>query len=209
MFKDRIQAGKLLAKKLKKFKNKKDVVIIGITRGGVVVAKEVAKILKLPIDIIVIKKIGAFNNPELAIGAVGPVNTVFWDKDLCTRLNVSENEKIKSQMIKNQERLKLEKSLRKIKPVIKLKNKTVLLIDDGVATGSTVLCAQKYFKKQKAKKVILATSVIAKDTLSSIKKYFDEVIILDVPNDFYAIGQFYQDFSQVTDKEVVKTLNNN
>ena len=87
--------------------------------------------------------------------------------------------------------------------------KIAILVDDGVATGSTVLCAQKYFKKQKTNKIILATPVIAKDTLRSINEYFDDVIILEVPDEFYAIGQFYKDFTQVSDKEVIKILNKN
>jgi len=215
IFKNRRQAGKLLAKKLGVFKNLpagrqvKDVIVVGITRGGVVVAKETAAILNLKLDLIVVKKIGALNNPELAIGAVAPAKTVFWDKDLCTRLGVSEKEKINSLKIKNQERLKLEKFLRKTNPALKLKNKIVILIDDGVATGSTVLCAQKYFRKQKVSKIILATPVIAKDTLRSVKKYFDDVIILEIPDNFYAIGQFYKDFTQVSDKEVIRILNKN
>ena len=209
IFKDRRQAGKLLADKLTVFNNKDNVVVVGITRGGIVVAKEIAVALNLQLDLIVVKKIGALNNPELAIGAVGPAKTVFWDKDLCTRLSVSEKEKQKSLKVKNQERLKLEKFLRKIKPAIKLKNKIAILVDDGVATGSTVLCAQKYFKKQKTNKIILATPVIAKDTLRSINEYFDDVIILEVPDEFYAIGQFYKDFTQVSDKEVIKILNKN
>ncbi len=103
----------------------------------------------------------------------------------------------------------LEKFLRKIRPAVRLENKIVILIDDGVATGSTVLCAQKYFREQKVRKTILATPVIAKDTLRSISNYFDDVIILEIPSEFYAIGQFYKDFSQVSDKEVIKILNKN
>lgn len=224
MFKDRRQAGKLLAKKLKKFKNhlpagrqEKDVVVIGITRGGAVVAKEISSFLKLSLDIIVIKKIGAPQNPELAIGAIGPSEVVFWDENLIRRLNISEEYKNRSKEIKNFERTQLENYLRKGKSIGKLrtskplnvKNKKVILADDGVATGATVLCAVKFFRKEKSKEVVLATPVIAKDTFLNIKKYFDAVIPLQIEEKLYAIGQFYKEFHQVDDLEVRSLLMEN
>ena len=213
MFKDRRQAGKLLARKLKKFKNHlpagrqgKDVVVIGITRGGAVVAREISDFLNLSLDIIVIKKIGAAQNPELAIGAIGPNSVVFWDEGLIRRLNISEKYKNHLKAIKNFERTELENFLRKGKKSLVVKNKKIILVDDGVATGATVLCAVKFFRKEKSKEVILAVPVIAKDTFLSIKKYFDAVIALQIEEELYAIGQFYKEFHQVDNKEVVKYL---
>lgn len=208
MFKNRVEAGRLLSEKLHSFRNKRNVLIMGITRGGAVIARELKAKLNLPLDIIVIKKIGILTNPELAIGAVGPKKTVYWDDDLCFRLHVSEKEKNKFLKLKNKERINLEKYLKKERHARNLKNKIVILTDDGIATGSTILCAQKYFRRQKVKKLILATPVIAKDTLRNINKYFDDVIVLEAPEEFYAIGQFYKDFAQVSDKEVVKILKN-
>src|SRR3990167_3906290 len=221
MFKDRRQAGKLLAKKLKKFnpdligvknhlpagRKEKDVVVIGITRGGVVVAREISSFLKLPLDIIVIKKIGAPQNPELAIGAIGPNGVVFWDEGLIRRLNIDEEYKNRSKEIKNFERGELEKFLRGDKKSLNVKNKKIILVDDGVATGATVLCAVKFFRKEKSKEVVLAVPVIAKDTLLSIKKYFDAVIALQIEGELYAIGQFYKEFPQVDNKEVMDLIN--
>ena len=207
MFKDRRQAGKLLARKLKKFKNRKDVVVIGITRGGAVVAREISSFLKLPIDIIVIKKIGAPQNPELAIGAIGPSKVVFWDEGLIKRLNINEEYKNLSKEIKNFERAELENFLRKGKKPLDVKNKKVILVDDGVATGATVLCAAKFFRKEKSKGVILAIPVIAKDTFLSIKKYFDAIVALQIEGQFYAIGQFYKEFHQVDNKDVIDLIN--
>lgn len=221
MFKDRRQAGKLLARKLKKFKNhlpagrqEKDAVVIGITRGGVVVGREISKALKLPFDIIVVKKIGSPQNPELAIGAVGPSKVVFWDEGLIRRLNIGEEYKNHLKEIKNFERAELENFLRKgrfgrltaNKP-LDVKNKKVILVDDGVATGATVLCAAKFFRKEKSKEVILAVPVIARDTFLSIKKYFDAVIALQIEGELYAIGQFYKEFPQVDNKEVMDLIN--
>lgn len=205
MLENRQQAGKLLTQKLKKYK-RKDVVVLGIPRGGVVVAKKVASILELPLDIIVVKKIGALNNPELAIGAVGPGNAVYWDKDLIERLGIKKDQRlnIKDQILK--ERRKKEKALRGREKAITVDGKTIILVDDGVATGATVMAAQKALKKMGAGKVILVIPVISKETLNDIKRYFDKVITLSVEDEFYAVGQFYKEFPQVTDQEVIKLL---
>ncbi len=205
MFNDREQAGKLLVDKLFFYKDKSDIIIWGIPRGGVVVAKVVAQELKKPLDIIVIKKIGAPENPELAIGAVGP-SSVYWDQDLCQRLNVRRAQIRQMAGQKEREQEEREKLLRGDKPYPNLKNKTAILVDDGVATGATVLAAYKSLKKMKVKKVILATPVIAKDTFLNIKRYFDEVIFLEKPEEFYAVGEFYREFPQVEDEEVIKLL---
>lgn len=215
MFKDRRQAGKLLARKLKKFKNQKDAVVIGITRGGVVVAREISDFLNLPFDITVIKKIGAPQNPELAIGAIGPSKVVFWDENLIIRLHIGKEYKNHIKEIKSFELNELENFLREgrfgrltaSKP-LSVKNKNIILVDDGVATGATVLCAVKFFRKKKSKEVILAIPVIAKDTFLNIKKYFDAIVALQIEGELYAIGQFYKEFPQVDSKEVAKVLTN-
>ncbi len=207
MFKDRRQAGELLARKLKKFKNEKDTVVIGITRGGVAVARKISDFLNLSFDIIVIKKIGTEQNSELAIGAIGPNGVVFWDEGLIRRLNINEEYRNRSKKIKNFERTELENFLRKGKKSLNVKNKKVILVDDGVATGATVICAVKFFRKKKSKEVILAIPVIAKDTFLNIKKYFDAIITLQVEGELYAIGQFYREFHQVDNKEVMNLIN--
>ncbi|MBI2622669.1 MAG: phosphoribosyltransferase, partial [Candidatus Levybacteria bacterium] len=166
----------------------------------------VASILELPLDIIVVKKIGALNNPELAIGAVGPGNAVYWDKDLIERLGVSKVESSKFKVQSSKERKEREKALRKERGPINAKEKAVILVDDGVATGATVMAAQKALEKMGAARVILAIPVISKETLNDIKRYFDKVIALSVEEEFYAVGQFYKEFPQVTDQEVIKLL---
>lgn len=205
MFINRQQAGELLAEKLKEYRNK-DVVVLGIPRGGVVVAKVVADALEVPLDVVIVKKIGAPNNPELAIGAVGPGGVVYWDNKLYRRLGIDKKNRNYELGIMNKEREEREELLRGKRKMVTIKNKTVLLVDDGVATGATVMAAAKYVKKVGAKEIILAIPVIAKDTLLSIKRYFDEVVFLESPEEFYAVGQFYQDFPQVSDEEVVFLL---
>ncbi|MBI2074955.1 MAG: phosphoribosyltransferase [Candidatus Levybacteria bacterium] len=207
MFQDREEAGKLLAEQLISFKGQKDVIVLGITRGGVVAAKAVAKILKVPLDILVVKKIGSPTNPELAIGAIGPKKNVFWDLILIKKLNLNNYQifAIKSQ--KEKEQQKLEEKLRLGKKPLELNNKTVILVDDGIATGATAHVAQKYLRSQKVKLIILAVPVIAEETLNNIKIYFDRVVALEVPREFHAVGQFFKYFPQVEDEEVITILN--
>lgn len=207
MLHSREEAGMLLAEKLKKFEKKLNTLVIGIPRGGVVVAKAVAQRLKLPLDIVVIRKIGAPTNPELAIGAVSSTS-VYWDSTLCNRLGVTQQVKAGMKKEKLQEVREREKNLRGDRKPVLLKGKTALLVDDGVATGATVLVAQKFLKKSGAKAVVLTVPVIAIDTLSSIKKYFDSIVALLVEEHFFAVGQFYEEFPQVSDNEVVELLSN-
>lgn len=206
MFQSREEAGTLLAEKLKKFEKRLNTLVIGITRGGVVVAKIVAHRLKLPLDVLVVRKIGAPTNPELAIGAVGPRGVVYWDDRLCHQLGINKRIMKHELRIKERERKEREKSLRGGKRALSLKRKTTILVDDGVATGATVLVAKRSLKKSGAKAVVLAVPVIAKDTLGSIKKYFDSIVALSVEEHFYAVGQFYEEFPQVSDNEVVELV---
>lgn len=206
IFKNRKEAGEKLARKLQSFKGKENTVVFGIPRGGVVVAKKVADKLKLPFDIIVVKKIGAPSNPELAIGAVGPKKTIYLDNKLCKVLGLSKAQIKNLSDKKEQERLERESVLRGNRQQVNVCGKIIILIDDGIATGATVLCALECFKREGAKKVILAVPVIAKETFDSIQKDFDKSVVLSIEDNFYAVGQFYQEFPQVEDEEVIKIL---
>lgn len=205
MFEDRQQAGFLLAQKLEKFADNPKVLVLGMARGGVVTAKIIATFLSASLDALIIKKIGAPGNEELAIGAVGPKSTIFWNKDLIKMLRVSGEEKEKLSILKEAERNLQEKLLRGNKPLAIL-GKTVILVDDGVATGASVLVALKFLKKENAKKIVLAVPVISTGTLGYIKRYFDIIITLKTVRDFGAVGEFYKDFPQVTNEEVIKLL---
>ncbi len=202
MFEDRTEAGELLLEKLSEFRKDKEALVLGITRGGVVVADRIARKLKLPLDIIVIKKIGAPFNPELAIGAVGPGRSVYWEKRLLREVNVTSKYKKIALGDKRLERRSLERYLRGGRRAKAVKDKTVILVDDGVATGATVLGALSYLRSQKAKEVVLATPVIAKDTYNNIVKYFDSIVGVLIPDNLNAVGQFYQEFGQIENDEV-------
>lgn len=205
MFENREQAGQLLAGKIEGLKIKNGV-ILAIPRGGVVVAKVIAQHLSLPLDVVTVRKIGASWNPELAIGAMAPDGQIYWDKKLCQRLSISTFEQKALAKAKKQEVKTREKTFRAGKAPLDIVGKIAILVDDGVATGATVLAGNQFLRRQKVKKAILATPVIARDTLNRVKKYFDEVVFLSAPEEFYAVGQFYQDFPQVSDNEVVEML---
>lgn len=205
MFNDREEAAHLLALELLKAVKSKDVVVIALPRGAVGMGKIIAELLNSSLDILVLKKMGAPHNDELAIGVLGPNKTIFLNKDIIESLRLTKQEVKEIRTEKENERQRLEKKLRRGKAIL-VKGKTVIVVDDGVATGATVLAAEKYLRQEGAKKIILATPVISKDVLSNIKKYFDMVICLKKPRLFYAVGQFYRNFSQVTDQEVIDLL---
>ena len=210
MWQDRIEAGQKLAQKLKEVlgeeKTLSQGLVLAIPRGGVVVGQQIAKVLNYPLDVIIVKKIGAPGNPELAVGAVGLVGEPVIDEDLVARLEVEKDylEK-KITEIKNQIIIQ-EKDWRAGKEQLNLKNKVVVITDDGVATGSTVKSAMEIIRQANPQKIILAVPVIAKESLNEIENLTDEVVYLEVPELFFAVGQFYQNFDQITDEEVKELL---
>jgi len=206
MFKDRADAAIRLCSKLKKFKDSKNTIVVGLTRGGVVVAKVISDSLRLNLEVLVIKKIGAPGNSELAIGALASAEDVYWNEDLVKELKITDWEKEYLVSQKEKEVREFEKELKiKTKP-FEYKDKNAIIVDDGVATGATVIAAAKYLKRNKAEKIILATPVISSDVLRDISKYFDTVIFLKAATDFYAVGEFYKSFEQVSNEEVARIL---
>lgn len=203
IFKDRIDAAKKLAKKLEGIK-KEHPVILAIPRGGVVTGDVIAKILDAPLDVVVSRKIGSPNNPELAIGAVMHDGSFFPNSALIDALGVQRDyldEQIADQLSEIQRRLK------KFRGGINydLKDKTVVLVDDGIATGATVFAALEWIKKQKPKRVIVAIPVGPRDTIERLAKV-EEVVVLYDPIAFGAVGEFYDSFDQVEDSEVIEIM---
>ncbi len=198
LFKDRTSAGKLLAGKLKDVKAD---LVLGIPRGGIVVAAEVAKSLKFPLDIVVVRKIGAPNQPELALGAIDPDGEMVWNEEA-----VREAGEV-GEIIENEwkELKRREDVYRNGKHPIEVDRKTVILVDDGMATGETALAACKYLKRHGAK-VILALPVASSDALEKMTSEVDKVVVLETPEAFRAVGQFYEEFEPVSDETVVQLL---
>lgn len=207
IFKNRQAAGKLLAQRLRHFSSDRGIIVLGIPRGGVVVAYEISKQLNLPLDVIITRKIGAPNQKELALGAIDADGEVVWDEKRVLELEV-KSEQVKEIIREELDELeRREKAYRKGKKPLEVEGKTIILVDDGIATGSTTLAAINYLKRHKSKKIILAVPVSSKDSLEKIKSEVDEVVVLEIPDEFSAVGQFYQEFPPVEDEEVISLLN--
>ena len=205
VFENRYEAGGLLAEKLNKLKGEKNVVVLGIPRGGVITASVIASELILPLDVVIIRKIGAPYQKELAIGAVSEGGVRVLEESLIKRLEVDEKY-IQKAVKENWREIKTRIKKFRGGKRLNLAGKSVVLVDDGIATGATIEAAIGFLKKEGAKKIILATPVAPRDTLSKLTKLVDEVVVLETPSDFRAVGQFYHDFPQVTDEEVVSLL---
>jgi len=210
MFENRQQAGEMLAQYIAKYIydhqiNPQDVVVAFMPRGGLPIANEVAKVLKVPVFAVLVKKLAPFHKPEYGFGAIAPDGTTFVDNFYMKHLGVNESDL--SWII--------ESTLEKIKQYQKfkiwdekiVKDKIVFLVDDGIATGYTAVVASKYLKNLGAKKVILAVPVCPARLSSAVVKEFDDIICLNPIYDFYAVGQGYLDFHQITDEEYMKMKN--
>ncbi|ADL08385.1 phosphoribosyltransferase [Thermosediminibacter oceani] len=208
MFKDRIDAGKRLSRILEKYKNTANAVVFAIPRGGVVVARVVCDYLNLPMDIVVARKIGAPFNEELAIGAVVPGGRVLLNEDAVAILRVSEDYIEKQRLRKIEEIRRRLEMYRGSDAYANLEGKTAIIVDDGIATGYTVKAAVEFVRGLNAGRIIVAAPVIAPDTLRELQDLVDEVVYIYSEEPFYAVGQFYSDFREVQDDEVLVMLKN-
>lgn len=200
MFQNRSEAGMLLASKLRKYENMPGV-LLAVPRGGVPVAYEVAKELNMPLEVILVKKLGHPLNKEYAIGAVS-LNDMFVipHEDVTDFYIQKQIEKIRHRLLEMQKRFMGEKEPENIR------GKTIIIIDDGVATGNTLLATIRLLKKQKPAKIVIAVPVISKSAAQKISLEADELIAVLIPETFYGVGEFYDDFTQVSDDEVVDYL---
>ncbi|MBX9620867.1 MAG: phosphoribosyltransferase [Alphaproteobacteria bacterium] len=204
MFKDRFDAGKQLADKLKDYASKKPL-IFALPRGGVPVAFVIAKALKAPLYVFVARKIGVPWQPELGVGAIAPGVQIF-NRELLQELDLKISDL--AEIIKREEQ-ELKRRLTAYgaeENLEKIKGKTVILVDDGLATGITAEAALKSLKQWAPKKLILAVPVGAPSTVEHLKKSVEKLICLEMPPHLYAIGAHYLDFSQVSDEEVIDLL---
>jgi predicted phosphoribosyltransferase len=205
LFPNRTEAGRLLATALKGVVGK-DAIVLAIPRGGVVVGFEVAQTLNISLDVIIPRKIGAPNNPELAIGAVTEDGTIILEDELVRYLQVSK-EYIKEES--ERQRLAIERRLRTYRgdaPYPSLMNREVIIVDDGIATGSTVKAALASVRKRGSKIIVIAVPVAPFPVIGELKKEAERVVCLQTPEPFFAIGEFYEDFTQTDDEEVARLL---
>lgn len=206
LFKDRKDAGKQLIPPLIKYKDQKDAIVLGLARGGMVTAFEVAAGLNLPLNVVVVRKIGAPGNEELALGAIAEHGEGIFNEHLIGILGVS-HDYLKIEMERQRKILKDRLELyRSNSPSPSLNGKTIILVDDGIATGASMRVAIKSVRDAGTKKIVLAVPVAAPDSLRKIQKEVDEVVCLSSPVFFEAVGGFYKVFGQTSDEEVVHLL---
>lgn len=201
-FEDRYQAGRLLAEALLEFRDRPEVLVLALPRGGVPVAREVARTLHAPLDVLVVRKVGVPWNPEFALGAVASGGALVLNERAAEQLDISRDELAQLVAVQQQEVTRREHAFRGPRPPLQLTDRTVLLVDDGLATGSTMRAAVQAARQLGAGWIVVAVPVAPPETLAALKREADQVVCLDSPEFFYAVGAFYADFAQVSDREV-------
>lgn len=201
-FRNRIEAGQLLAAQLKKYSNRSDVLVLGLPRGGVPVAYEVAKALNAPLDICLVRKLGVPGHKELAMGAIGSDGVRVLNYDVVSWLGISSKmiDEVAARELRELQRR--DRAYRGDRPLPTVKNSTVILVDDGLATGATMRAAITVLKQEQPQSIIVAIPVAPRAACDELKAEVDKVVCLATPEPFYAIGLWYEDFSQTTDEEV-------
>jgi len=205
-YRNRSEAGRLLVEELAHYKSKPDVVVLGLTRGGVPVAAEVASALQAPLDVVVVRKLGVPFEPELAMGAIAGDDTEVLDKELIHAVRLTDQE---VRAVISRERAELqrrERLYRGGRPLLDLKEHTAILVDDGLATGSTMLAAVAFARKRLAKRVVMAVPVASVEAVEKLREKVDECICLATPDPFFAVGDWYRNFLPTDDAEVLKLL---
>lgn len=199
-FRNRIDAAEKLVKKLEAYSNKPNTLVIGLPRGGVITASIIAKTLHLPLDIVCPRKIGAPTNPEYAIGATTEMGEGF----ILDNTGFTDAEIEKAFKKEKQEAIRRINFFRENMPPRDLENKCVIIVDDGLATGSTMIAAIKTVDDENASKIIVAVPVAPKDSISKIEQMIEveQVHTCQLPTPFYSVSQFYETFDEVTDQEV-------
>jgi putative phosphoribosyl transferase len=205
-FFDRTEAGQFLAENLGRYANREDVLVLALPRGGVPVAAEVAKRLDAPLDVFVVRKLGLPDHPELAMGAIASGGVRVFNGEVVNALRIPDeviDAVSAEELIELQRR---EKVYRAGLPPLDVEGKTAIVVDDGVATGSTMLAAVSALRQLNAARIVVAAPVIAASTNLALQRAADEVIAVLTPEHFYAVGQWYHDFDQTTDQEVRELL---
>lgn len=203
---DRTQAGRILASMLTRYANRRDVLILALPRGGVPVAYEVAKALHAPLDIFLVRKLGVPGHEELAMGAIATGGVRVINQDVVRTLYISPQVLDDVAFYEQQELERRERIYRDNRPVPVMRDQTVLLIDDGLATGATMRAAVQALRVQAPAKIVIAVPVAAYSTYRQFRTEVDEIICAQTPEIFYGVGWWYEDFSQTSDQQVRELL---
>jgi putative phosphoribosyl transferase len=207
IFKDRADAGRFLASKLNQFANLADVIVVGLPRGGVPVAYEVAHKLNVPLDLLAVRKLGVPGHEELAMGAIASGGVRVLNQDVLSHLGIPQD--IIDLVIESEQREleRREREYRQNHPPLELRGQTVIVVDDGLATGSSMHAAVTAIRQKQPKKIIVAVPVGARDTCQSFQNEVDTMAICAItPESFQSVGAWYANFAPTTDDEVRKCL---
>jgi putative phosphoribosyl transferase len=206
IYKNRIEAGKVLSDKLKHYKDMKNLIVLGLPRGGVIVAAEVARELNADLDVIVVRKLGLPGNEEVAMGAIASGGVEVINEDVMRWIGLPQSEIAKIRRTENNELLRREQAYRGDRPLYHVQDQIVVLVDDGIATGATMKAAVTALRQLNPKWLAVAVPVAPSDAFNAINSLADEVICPLIPVNFRSVGEWYRDFSQTTDAEVRQTL---
>jgi putative phosphoribosyl transferase len=205
-FRDRTEAGKVLARDLSRYANRSEVLVLALPRGGVPVGFEVAKYLKAPLDIFLVRKLGVPGHEELALGAIATGNTRILNRDVVQDLRIPESVIDEITETQRLELARREQLYRGDRPPPDVRGKTVILVDDGLATGATMYAAVTALRQQQPARIVVAVPAAAQATCDEFREVVDEIVCAVTPEPFYAVGASYEDFSQTTDNEVRNLL---
>jgi len=206
IFANRTEAGQELALRLRKYANRNDAIVLGVPRGGVPVAFEVATDLRLPLDVLVLRKLGVPGREEFAFGAIASGGVRIVDRDIVEGMRITGSDIELVTRKEKQELERRERTYRGGKPSLDVNGRTVILVDDGIATGASMRAAIRALRQMKPARIVLAVPVAPPSTCNRLQFEVDELICLEMPEPFYGVGQFYDDFSQVSDAEVKALL---
>lgn len=206
LFKDRRVAGQLLAQELAAYAHRPDVLVLALPRGGVPVAFEIAKALNLPLDVIVVRKLGVPNQEELAMGAIASGGVRILHQQTISELNISDEQIAKVALNEERELERREQLYRGNCPFPDIKGRTVIVVDDGLATGATMWAAIAALQKQQPGRIAIAIPVGAHQSCKDLQDQVDEIVCIATPNPFYSVGLWYKNFPQTTDDEVCDLL---
>jgi putative phosphoribosyl transferase len=206
LFEDRFEAGKRLAGRLSAYVDNPDVIVLALPRGGVPVASEVARALNAPLDVILVRKLGVPGQKELAMGAISSGGIRIMNEDVMRSLHIPDKEIEAVVYAENLELERRERAYRGERPELGLRDRIVILVDDGLATGSTMRAAVAAVRVRRPARIVVAVPVAPPEVCTEFKAGTEEVVCLETPPAFHAVGLWYEDFSQITDEEVQTLL---
>jgi predicted phosphoribosyltransferase len=201
-FRDRREAGRLLADKLTDYANRPDVIVLALPRGGVPVAYEAARALQAPLDVFLVRKLGVPGHEELAMGAVATGGVRVLNDEVVTSLRISEKQIDAATSQQREELKRRERLYRDGRPAPNVRGRTVILVDDGLATGATMRAAVQALRQQQPARIVVAVPTASPDTCQALRAEADEVVCAITPEPFLAVGRWYDVFTQTTDDEV-------